>query len=91
MAFLIFILLVILTSVALTKHYYENYVIADILAAQNRLMEEQYYRGTYDVCLWLEVPQPNCQRSIPIFKVENWYDRVSPGWNWPLEIGKDRG
>lgn len=47
-------------------------------------LEEQYYRGIYDVCIKAIQQKDECLNSIPKFKLHRWYEQESPGWKWPV-------
>lgn len=52
---------------------------------QQKRLEEQYYRGIYDVCIKATHQQDMCLNSIPKFKLHKWYENDSPGWKWPIK------
>ena len=80
---------------AIGKYRYPHTAAWDLaiedLRAENAMLEEaneaEYYRGIYDVWLWVgrTTGQPVNPNGFVIKAYENdWYVEPSQGWTWPL-------
>lgn len=56
---------------------FNNYALPDML-------ERQYYRAQYDVCMQAIRDEDACFSRVRQLQHSQWYEQNSPGFKWPL-------
>ena len=84
--FLVLILLIVLPLIAFVvgATFGGGAMFAYANNQQNNSLEAEYYRGLYDVChAQMHIPDL-CLEIVIELKSDDWYNRESLGWHWPL-------
>ena len=66
------------------QYYYQNYILVDF----TKQKEEQYYRGTYDICRYLSMGPKQCLYNAKEFQNSGWFENKSEDWVWPIRVLK---
>lgn len=44
----------------------------------------EYYRGVYDICMYMAAEENQCLAFSSAAAEKDWYGQASPGWEWPV-------
>jgi len=74
-------------STSTYKHGYETGLDAGYDAAEKDA-EGEYHRGAYDICMQKTPNRAVCNAVIQLIHKNNWYDKPSRGFEWPIADDK---
>ena len=82
-------------GIAIGRYYLPNVEAWDVALEEARAAnaelreqaESDYYRGAYDILIWISKASGMPIPAIPVVErahQSNWYEQESSGWSWPL-------